>query len=292
MWILFIFLAQMPQFARSQTTLQVVTKTIQKTSPWKPGQSLEINCEKAEILVETAPEGQKSIQIRAELSARHPKLDSARHDLDTWKFVVSSIGKKIYVRAYVGVSSKEALPTSNLKAKITVTAPAGCPVVLTNKFGSAALENRVGAVQLSGEFCAFTLIEMTGGVQVDSKYGNVEGRGLKGPVDIQSKRADVSLSNLTGDCTIKNEYGRVRLEGSSQTGNVSISNSKGDVILNLAAPYRHNLELNAGSGTVRTPLSFQLDAGASVTNSHATLHQGKAMPKISVQTTIGNIILE
>lgn len=276
----------------AQTTLQVVTKTIRKTAPWKPGYTLEINSEKAEIEVETAPAGQNVITIRAELTARHPNLDSAQHDLKAWKFIVSTIGKKIYIRAYIGLPNGVPLPTSNLKAKIVVQAPAECATTLANKYGSAKLGHRKGAVRLSGEFCSFSLTEMSGSVQVDSRYGNVDGRQLSGDVDIQAKRADVALSGLSGDCIIRNEYGSVRLDAGAQTGNVSVDASKGDVTLRMPTPYYHNLDLKANYGAVKTPFAFSLDAGASVTPQSATLHQGSQRPRITVQTNIGNITVE
>lgn len=289
---LVFFLLFLTTLGTAQTTLQVVTKTVRKTAPWKPGYALEINSEKAEIEVETAPAGQNVVTIRAELTARHPNLDSAQHDLKAWKFVVSTIGKKIYVRAYVGLPNGVPLPTSNLKAKIVVQAPAECATTLANKYGSATLGNRKGAIRLSGEFCTFSLTEISGAVQIDSRYGNVDGRQLSGNVDIQAKRADVALSGLSGDCAIRNEYGTVRLDAGPQTGNVTVDASKSDVTLHLPLPYHHNLDLKANHGAVKTPFAFSLDAGASVTPQSATLHQGNQRPRISVQTNIGNITVE
>ncbi|MBV6440116.1 MAG: hypothetical protein DYG98_07855 [Haliscomenobacteraceae bacterium CHB4] len=276
----------------AQTTLQVVTKTVQKTVSWKPGYSVEINCEKAEIDVETAPAGQNAVSVKAELSARHPKLDSARHDLDAWKFVTSTIGKKIYIRAYIGLPSGTALPASNLKAKLKVIVPADCPTTLSNKFGSARLEKIAAPVSLSGDFCAFTLLQLGGKVQVDSRYGNVDGKQLSGPVEVQTKRADVSLAGLGSDCTVRSEYGSVQVEAAAQTGNVTVQSSKGDVTVAMPQPYRHNLDLKADHGEVTMPLSLRLGSGTSGDQHHASLHQGDNLPRILVETTLGNIIVK
>jgi hypothetical protein len=278
--------------AAAQTTLQVVTKTVQKTVSWKAGYAVEITCEKADIEVETAPSGQNSVSVKAELSARHPQLDSARYDLDAWKFVTSTVGKKIFVRAYIGLPQGAALPASNLKAKLKVTVPANCPTTLSNKFGSARLENIAAPVTLSGEFCAFTLLQLGGKVQVDSRYGNVEGRQLSGPVEVQAKRADVSLAGLNGDCKVVSEYGSVQLEAAAQTGNVTVQASKGDVTLETPQPFRHNFDLKANYGEVTMPLSLRLDAGASSDKQRASLNQGENRPFILVETTLGNITVK
>ena len=278
--------------AAAQTTLQVVTKTVQKTVSWKPGYSVEINCEKADIEVETAPAGQNTISVKAELSARHPKLDSATLDVKAWKFVTSTVGKKIFIRAYIGLPANAALPTSNLKAKLKVTVPANCPTTLSNKFGSARLENIAAPVSLSGEFCAFTLLQLGGKVQVDSRYGNVEGKQLSGPVEVQTKRADVSLAGLNGDCKVVSEYGSVQLEAISQTGNVTVQSSKGDVTLAMPQTHHHNLDLKANHGEVTVPLGLRLDAGASGDNHQVSLRQGDNLPRIFVETTLGNITVK
>ena len=275
--------------AIAQTTLQVVTKNIRKSIAWKPGISLEINCEKADIIVETAPPDQQSVQVNAELSARHPLLDSARHDLEAWKFAVSTIGKKIYIRAYVGLPSGAALPASNLKAKLKISVPTNCPTTLSNKFGSARIEKITAPIALSGEFCSFSLVQLGGKVQVDSRYGNVDGQQLSGPVNVESNRAEVSLSGLTGDCSVRSKYGNVHLEAASQTGNITVEASEADVTVAMPPPLRHNFDLKANYGQVSIPLGLRLEAGASSTGQQASLRLGSNYPSIVVETTLGNI---
>lgn len=290
--ILLLILLLAADKAAAQTTLQVVTKTVQKTVSWKPGYAVEINCEKADIEIETAPAGQNSVRVKAELSARHPQLDSATQDLKAWKFVTSTIGKKIFIRAYIGLPSGATLPASNLKAKLTVTVPADCPTTLTNKFGSARLEKIAAKVVLTGEFCAFTLLQLSGKVEVDSRYGNVDGSQLTGPVQIDAKRADISLTGLGNDCTIRSEYGKVQIEAAAQTGNVSVQASKGDVTVEMPQPYRHNFDLKATHGELTMPLSLRLDAGAGINAKQASIHQGNNRPRMVVETTFGNIVIK
>lgn len=275
----------------AQTTLQVVTKTIRKNAAWKQGFSVEINCEKADVVVETLPPGQTSVQVQAELSARHPQLDSARYDLEAWKFAVSTIGKKIYIRAYVGLPAGVSLPASNLKAKLKISVPADCPTTLSNKFGSARLEKITAPIALNGEFCAFTLVELGGKVQIDSRYGNVEGRQLSGPVKVDGNRAEVSLSGLSGDCDIRSKYGDVHLEAAAQTGNIAIEASEADVTVSMPQPLYHNFDLKANYGQVNIPLGLRLEAGASSSPNQASLRIGSDHPSITVQTTLGNITI-
>lgn len=273
--------------AHAQTTLQVVTQTVQKTVKWKPGYEVEINGEKAEVLVE--PASGNTINVRAELSAKHPVLDSASADVKAWKFVVSTVGKKIYIRAYIGLPAGKPLPVSNLKAKITVSLPPQCPVNLRNKFGQARLDGLQGAVALSGEFCAFTLSNLSGKVQIDSRYGDVTGQNLGGPVQVDARRADVSLSNLRQACRVHSEYGAVRVDAGRDSGSLTVNATKSDVTINVPAQPRHNFTLNAQYGQVQVAKNLPFK---SENAGKASWQQGQGRPEINVTTTFGKIIIE
>ncbi len=274
--------------AAAQATLQVVTQTVQKNLRWKSGSEVEIICEKAEVEVEAAD--QQQVSVSADLSARHPRLDSAQADVKAWKFVTSTIGKKIYIRAYIGLSAGQSLPGSNLKARIRVLVPHGCAVTLSNKFGKARVEKISAAVRLTGEFCAFTLRDVQGSVRVQSSYGNVDGSRLAGPVDVQSKRSDVSLSGLGSDCTVRSEYGAVSVEASQQTGNLSVQATKCDVTVDTPDPPRHNFQLRTTYGDLNTPLNLHFDTkGSSGNTRQAALQQGTGRPNVNIETNFGKI---
>ena len=274
-------------WAGAQTTLQVVTQTIQKTVPWKPGYEVEINGEKAEVLVEPAT-GNK-IMVNAELIAKHPSLDSAKADVKAWKLVVSTVGKKVYIRVYIGLPAGKPLPASNLKAKITVQLPAQCPVNLRNKFGQARLDGLQGPVALDGDFCAFSLTNLGGKINVDSRYGNVDARHLDGPVNIQVKRADIALADLHGDCRVTSEYGAVRVDAGPKTGNLTVDATKSDVVLDVPAQPRHSFDLKAGYGQVSVPKNLPFTTQNAQT---ASWQQGQNSPLLRVSTSFGKITVQ
>jgi hypothetical protein len=273
-----------------QTTLQVLTKTVQKTVAWKPGYRVEINGEKAEIQV--IPSKDAQVFVKAELSAKHPNADSARMDLDTWKFVVTSVGKVIYIRAYIGLSAKAKLPSSSMKSKIIVQVPAACPVNLVNKFGSAKLEKLDGPIALNGEFCSFDLVQLGGKVQIDSKYGNVQARTLGGPLQISIRRADLSILGMQNTCSIQSEYGEVMLEASAQTGDVNIKSNKSNITLQTKGKSVHNFDLKSAYGTLQLPekWSFQM-AQPNAHTQTALLQNGPGRKGILVDANFGKILV-
>jgi Putative adhesin len=277
----------------AQSTLQVVTKTVQKSIDWKPGYTVEINCEKADVEVITAAAGSKSVSVKAEMTARHPQLDSAKYDLQAWKFVTSTVGKTIYIRAYIGLKSGQPLPNANLKVRIFVQVPDQCPVTLANKFGKALLEHLTGTVRITGEFCALTLVDLQGDVLIESQYGNVDGRQLAGKVDIQTKRATIALSELRGNCSVHSEFGAVSVSNSPQMGNLYINSNKGDVTVAMgSSPPRHNFTLSATYGELKTPSNPSFDLSTNGNTRQATLHQGTGRLQVTVETTLGKITIQ
>jgi hypothetical protein len=284
----FLFFLLLPLASPAQTVLQVVTKNIRKTVPCKPGATLLIHSEKAEI--EVLPGTGPTVTVEAELSARHPSLDSARADLEAWKLVVDASGGKIVVRAYIGVDAKAPLPVSGLKAKLRITAPADCPVRLSNSFGKAHLEKRSGPVVLQGEFCAFQLEELDGTVELESRYGKVEGRQLSGPVSMQVKRADIELSGIANSCAVKSEYGQVALETSRRTGAVTLQGEKSDIRITTTDPAAHNFEVKTTHGDLklRHPMPFTISQPDKNTR-QALLQRDQSLPLVKIVAHFGSV---
>jgi hypothetical protein len=67
-------------FLSAQTTLQVVSKNVDKSLDFKMGNDLEINVEKADLTVKSWASPQVKMQV--ELLAKHPQLETAKKDLN------------------------------------------------------------------------------------------------------------------------------------------------------------------------------------------------------------------
>ena len=275
--------------ALAQTTLQVVSKNIEKTVPWKPGMELIVNGEKADVTV--TPSDSSQVSVQAELSAKHPSLDTAQADVDTWQCIISTVGKKIYLRTYIGVKAGKRAPVSNMKARILIRTPRSCPVNLSNRFGRAKLEHLDGTVVLSGYFCRFDLQSLGGELHIDSEHGSVEGRDLKGAVGIKGKRADVTLQNTTGDCDIQAEYGMVQISTDQQTGNVHIAGQMTDVTLHTPDSITHNYRLKTRYGSIQAPDKFD-KSGSSDKEHNATYTTQNHKATIDVETSFGAIKIQ
>jgi hypothetical protein len=276
----------------AQNTLQVVTRSIQKTVPCKSGYNVEINAEKAEIEVRLGQNADKHVHINAEMVARHARLDSAKADLESWKFLTNTSGKTIYVRAYIGLGKKQSLPSSNLKAKIVISLPANCGVVVTNKFGKMRIENLSGDVRLNGEFCGVFLNNISGNVTLLGNYGSLEASNIEGTVDIKSKRAEIAVRNMAGNCSIRSEYGNVFIDAGDFLGNLNVQAAKCDVTMDAQHVNKHNFQLIANHGRISTPSRAAFDtSGSGNQTQRADLKVSRAIYQVKVVTDFGKITI-
>ncbi len=274
----------------AQNPLQVVTRSVQKTFPCKSGHKLEITAEKAEIEIRLGSSTDKNIQISAELVARHARLDSAKADLDSWKFLTNSSGKTTYIRTYIGLEKKQKLPSSNLKAKITVTVPPNCGAVVDNKFGKIRIENLSGDVRINGAFCGVSLKNIKGNVSLLGQYGSLEANEIHGAIDVKSKRAEIAIKDIFGHCSVSSEYGNIYIDPGNDMGNLNVQATKCDVALNAPSPPSHNYQLIANYGQIATPPKAAFDNNGSSTNiQRANLRINKATYNIKVLTDFGKI---
>ena len=103
--ILFLFLLiQQSPFLMAQTTLQVVTKSIEKTLSAPIGTFLNIDAEKADVTLRTDSRS-REVRIKIELTARHPQLDIAKHDIEALKTITENSAIK-FISETMSLSQK------------------------------------------------------------------------------------------------------------------------------------------------------------------------------------------
>jgi hypothetical protein len=274
----------------AQTTLQVVSKNIRKTVDWRPDMTLVINCEKADIVVEPVDSG--FVQVQAELSARHPSLDTATADLDTWQWVLDRVGKKLYIRAYIGVPSGRHPPASSMRARVVIRAPRSCALELTNKYGKARLDNWTGGVVLNGTFCHFELRDLSGHLRLESQYSDLRATDLRGEVSVEAKRSDLHFDDLHAHCRIRAEYGSVTVSPAPDLAQLAIEANKSAIILLRTAELPHAITATTQNGHITAPTEFDKQSPTDQSQSaYRPASSSPSPPPIKVSTSFADIIL-
>ncbi|MCR9290360.1 MAG: DUF4097 domain-containing protein [Bacteroidetes bacterium] len=243
----------------AQTTLQVVTKTIEKTIPYKDGYELNIEGEKAEIQVEAWDKA--DIKVHAKLIAKHPSKATAQKDLESMEFNADQHGDMIYFRNYVSTPDGESAPESDLSAVYTITLPEDCPLYLKNHFGLTKVNNLTNSLKIQSEYSKVLLDNLSGKISLDSYFGDIEGKNINGDVRIDSRRSNITLYDIMGVWDINAQYGILKLFTDPMQNLVSldITAEKADVYFFDPNPSFYGYNLTAHYGNITAPVDLKFN---------------------------------
>ncbi len=209
----------------AQTTLQVVTKSIEKT--FSGSSILNIEAEKAdiEILTWEKPE----IKVTIDLIAKHPDRKTASSDLEMLKYVAEKTSREVFLRNYLVIQNEKTKPSSNLKVKYSFRIPEEMKVTIQNSFGKVYVKGNIKHLNIKADFCHIELDDLTGNTKLDTHYGEIISKSFNGIAVINSERSDLTFSNLGGQNTINAQYGKLRIESVDGLKSLYINAEKADI---------------------------------------------------------------
>ncbi len=278
--ILFIVLAYN---ITAQTTLQVVTKHIEKT--FNGSQNLIIEAEKADIEVVTWDK--QEIKVEIELIAKHLDRKIATNDLETMKYVADKINKEIFLRNYLVIQNEKAKPTSNLKAKYVIRTPEGMKVSIQNSFGKILVKGNTKYLFIKSDFCAIDLNDVEGKIELNTHYGEVNCKGIIGISKINSERSDLIINRLGGECSINAQYGSLKFVSITNLKNLTIDAKKSEISFAEISLPNHCFNLTSKYGKMTLPRDFSWVENDNI--SKVAVFNSTHPSKISVKNSFGNI---
>ena len=238
----------------AQEVVQVVTKTIEKQFDYHDGYEVNVEGQKAEIFVETWAKDE--IDIRLEISAKHPDLAVAEQELETVNFVTERIKNKIYLRNYRYGGAEQT--SSILSVTYYITLPEDCPVYVKNYFGTANISNLRNRLRIFGEFSQIDINNVEGLIDIRTRFGDIVGERIDGNVTINARRSDVTLYEIAGNYQINAQYGILKLLPTTDLLSLDISAEKSEVHLYGDEPEQFAYLLTATHGQVTTPNNLRL----------------------------------
>ncbi|NJB87656.1 hypothetical protein GGR26_003440 [Lewinella marina] len=242
--------------ARAQNgVLEVVSKTIADTYDYRSGSELAVEGEKAEIFVETW--SQQKISVRVVLTARHPRLEQARRDLENLEFITEVAGQKIFLKNRRKDENRK--PESELTVEYHIILPEECPVYLKSHFGGATISNLRNRLRINGEFSAINIDNVQGLLDIRTRFGDIVGEKIDGNVVINARRSDISLLDVGGTFTINAQYGELKLSPNIRMRDLRINADKSNVyIYEPVGGEGLAYELSSNNGELRVPDNRQL----------------------------------
>lgn len=235
----------------AQTTYQVITKKVEKDYAYQEGYELNIEGEKAEVIVKTWD--RPVVRIVLEISARHPEKAVAERDLEAMKYQTERVKNQIYVRNYLSPGEQAPKPEALFEARYNIQVPNDCPVYLKNHFGVATISNLVNRLRVNSEFTKLGLENIRGMIDVRTRFGDLEGSKLDGTVTINSRRSDLTLREIKGSFDIKAQYGVLQIFADHNLIDLNIDAEKSEVMLFNPDLQRFAYNIQAQHSDLRLP---------------------------------------
>ena len=280
--------------AAAQTTnLHVITKRLEKTFPYREAYELNIEGEKADVLIETWDKPE--IAVTLELIAKHPDRKVAEADLEKIRYLAERVKNKIYLRNYIALKEGEEQPKSNLHARYTIQVPEDCPVYLKNYFGVANVANLRNRFRFQGEFSTIGMENLGGTVDLTTRFGEINAKAVGGQVDMDTRRTDINLEQIAGRYNIRAAYGEIRiLSAARELIDLNIEADKSQVSLFDPRLLEYGYTLTAQHGQVYFPSDLKLEFMKDTEEIKQVDFQPRQeyYPNITISVTFGDIRLK
>lgn len=277
---------------QGQTTLQVVTKVMENTFPYKNGTEVNIEGEKAEIKVETW--NRSEVKVLVELISKHTDRKTAQADLDQMVYSTEQAGNKLYFRNYVSSGKGAKKPTSDLKAIYTITLPADCPVYLKNNYGLTQISNLTKSLRVNSQFSRLNMENLSGQIGIDTRFGDIEGKDIDGNVTINSRRSDITLHDIKGTWNINSQYGVMKFftNPSPELLTMNITAEKSDVYFFDPKPNYYGYTLTAHYGNITVPNDLKFNYLQNTSELKKAIFSSKiGKSNISIKISFGDIVI-
>lgn len=273
-----------------QVVRQVVTKTIEDTYAYRPGNEVAVEGEKAEIFVETW--ARNEINIRLEMTAKHANLETAKADLENLTYSSEKAGMKYFLKN--GRVDKEARPASELIVHYYITLPEECPVYLKSHFGAATISNLKNRLRINGEYSQINIDNVQGLLDIRTRFGDIFGEKIDGNVVINSRRSDIELLDIGGSFLINAQYGDIKLSPNAKLADLQVNAEKANVYLYDPVNSALSYTLTADNGKLNLPGELplvMLEEGE--TRSSVKIRSSReVIGQVKVSVTFGSLFLE
>lgn len=270
----------------AQTTLQVATKSVEKT--FTDAKKLTIEAEKAEIEILTWDKPE--IKVVLDLIAKHPDRKTASQDLEVMKYVATKLSKEVFLRNYIMLQDEKQKPASNMKAKYVIRIPESFSISIQNTFGKVSMKGKVKDLLIKSDFCIIDLNEVEGNIRLITNYGEINTKHFSGGLNIESERSDITMNQLGGNILVNNHYGKLIINSVKYLTKLTINAQKADVLLDGISLKNYQFEIFSNYGKLDLPSEFSYLINEK--NKKTAILNGQSNSKISISNSFGSITLK
>ena len=277
-------------FAQSGT-IQVVTKTINKTIPYKNHDLLKINAEKAEV--EINGWDKNYIQLTLKLISKNKKREDAEEDLQYLKYKISNEGNDIVLSNYFQTPDTRTRIKSNLQAKYILNVPKKLNANVNVLYGEVNINNVSGSISSDINFGMLKVNNVTGKLSVKSTYGDITAKDLNVFMTCEADKANINLMGIKGTYAINSSYGTLVVETSQTLKGFKVVSKNTEVKMTLLAFEEYNYNLSTSYADITVPDHYSGMIDSRITQKKEFVNEFKPNnPSIQIATTFSNITIQ
>lgn len=274
----------------SQVKVQVVSQKINKSFDWKPGISLQLKAERAEIFC-TSHAG-STIEVEVTFIAKHENKKIAESDLKKMKWLYEELSKKIFIRNYIELARNESKPESDIKAVYHIKVPENCSVDISNYFGNIEVKNMNFKLNINSEFSKIDLQNISGKTTIKTTFGDVSAQRIKGNMRIESNRSDIDILKLEGDLDIQAQIANLTLTEFNNFNSINIDAEKSIINLKAENYDGFNLELELTKTELTKPEKMILNYIENEKDKIKANFNKSNHPQIDIKINLGSLTIE
>lgn len=235
----------------SGQTLKVITKTIEKTINYKPGQLLKVTGEKSHIEVHGWDKAE--VHVKVKLISKHADKKQAEKELEYLHFVADLQPKVIDLSNTFVFPADVKKIEGSLKAEYEIWAPRYCTLHIIDKFGDISLEDMSGTTALFAQYSNMYLKHCTGQVIIASTFSDLLAEDLTAKLSCKSSHADIKIEALGGQYEIRTSYGKVDINARNRVQGLDIEASRCPVSFVTNGFEQYNYQLNTSDAAISIP---------------------------------------
>lgn len=236
--------------ANAQNTLQVFTKTINRTLKYQPGDTLAVIAEKANV--ELTVWDHNHIAVEVKLISKHAKKEIAEKELNYLKLIIDKQENTHSLKNYFMAEDNFRKVKGRLLIHYALQIPRDCPVILKNLYGKVTVEGLNSSFNSNTRFVELHLKKCEGDINIESLFGKAVIDECSGTLTGDLKKADMELSGFKGDVKIESSYGRIRIE-SDKLASLTVKGSRTRISLLTSNLQSYNYDLNTSFAEISLP---------------------------------------
>ena len=272
--------------ASGQVQVDVITKTIEQTYDYYPGDAILIKGEKATITVNSWTDNE--VKVNLKLVAKARDTETAERELEFQRYIMEKKKGVISLANYYAIPSGSKL-NSILIAEYELFVPVNARITMDNNYGNISMQGTTGRYVINNKFGKIVLDDVGGIGDVECYFGDFIATELSGQTTVRLNKSKTLIIGISGTLDLETNLGDVTISDPESIRSLEVKAAKSDVNFELSNDWvNYGFDLQSEFGKVMFSSEYKLIAKEKANVSYYKLKK-PGQPEIKCSTNFGSI---